>query len=817
LEASLRGIHAKLDRHAALGSDTSALTSTLHDLTARLDEAFLRPAVAAKIDLEPIEDLARRIESVRATVERATDFLPDAARLDAALAGMSAKLDRQAFSPADVQALTAVLQELATRIDEGSNRPIDTTPIERILQDFGDRPVSLDTTPIEAMLRDLGEKFAAVAIDTTPIERMLSRVDAKLDAVGRIPMDVRPLEQSLRDLHEKMDFREAPGFDPRLIEQAADLLAKRLEQRDGSGVDAEALVGQISEIHGRLDSLNLTSQSNATLEHTVAELLYELETTRKTLQSSASAPHAADPALGDLAELRAEQINSDRRVQARLAEVQNILEELVSRLGRIEDDPAQVEEDEPEPRRAVPAPFGLKPAPAGGAEPNDAALRSIPDRTPLPQSGERNFRGFAPRGTKPVDRTDIPLEPAQSAPPRKPERQPASAPPGKSSGINTHIAAARRAAQAALLESASKTREPLSSSILPRPRVGLRGSPLKQAQEFLVARRRPVLLGIAFLAIVTTLTVVGFRSGSHPQPVQKSELSAPIQTPAPAASTPQDRASSKPAANVDYSPVGTVAAARTPLPAAIRPPPADLVAALPAGVTGTLHDAATSGDTGAETELALRYLEGRTLPRDPKMAARWFEQAAVQGLPIAQYRLAALYEKGTGVTRDVQLARSWYLKAATAGNARAMHNLAVLDAEDAGAGKPDYAEAAQWFRRAAELGIRDSQFNLAVLLGRGLGVPQDLGQSWIWFTLASRQGDADAEKKRDEVAAKMDSKAMAAATAALTAMKMQSLDPTANEAPAPPGGWDAKAGSAQAARESAPAPVRAVAGYGAHG
>ena len=166
-----------------------------------------------------------------------------------------------------------------------------------------------------------------------------------------------------------------------------------------------------------------------------------------------------------------------------------------------------------------------------------------------------------------------------------------------------------------------------------------------------------------------------------------------------------------------------------------------MVAALPAGVSPTLRDAANAGDPGAETELALRYLEARGLPRDPKIAARWFEQAATQGLPIAQYRLGALYEKGTGVTRDIQLARSWYMKAANAGNARAMHNLAVLDAEDGGIGKPDYAEAAQWFRRAGELGVRDSQFNLGVLYGRGLGVPQDLEQSWLWFSLASRQGD----------------------------------------------------------------------------
>jgi len=170
--------------------------------------------------------------------------------------------------------------------------------------------------------------------------------------------------------------------------------------------------------------------------------------------------------------------------------------------------------------------------------------------------------------------------------------------------------------------------------------------------------------------------------------------------------------------------------------------------------------------------------------------------------------LATLYEKGIGVARDLPLAMSWYAKAANAGNARAMHNLAVINAEGAGGDKPDYAEAARWFRKAGQLGIRDSQFNLGILYARGLGVPQDLVQSWLWFSLAAQQGDADAAKKRDEVAAKMEVSALAAAAQALAGFKASTPSPTANEAPTPPGGWDAKVGAPQA-DSTPPAPARA--------
>ena len=70
--------------------------------------------------------------------------------------------------------------------------------------------------------------------------------------------------------------------------------------------------------------------------------------------------------------------------------------------------------------------------------------------------------------------------------------------------------------------------------------------------------------------------------------------------------------------------------------------------------------------------------------------------------------------------------------------------------------RPISPGAREWFARAAEYGIRDSQYNLAVLLARGLGGEQDLAESFKWFAIAAEQGDTDAAGKRDEVAARLD-------------------------------------------------------------
>ena len=149
-----------------------------------------------------------------------------------------------------------------------------------------------------------------------------------------------------------------------------------------------------------------------------------------------------------------------------------------------------------------------------------------------------------------------------------------------------------------------------------------------------------------------------------------------------------------------------------------------------------------------------------------------------------------LFERGLGVDRDLATARTWYERAAEAGNVRAMHNLAVLVAD--GGGKPDYAAAARWFRKAAEYGVRDSQYNLAILYARGMGGPQDLVQSYAWFSAAADQGDADAAKKRDDVAVRFDAKTLERAKALAASYRPKTPEPAANDVTPPPGGWQAQ-------------------------
>jgi localization factor PodJL len=217
----------------------------------------------------------------------------------------------------------------------------------------------------------------------------------------------------------------------------------------------------------------------------------------------------------------------------------------------------------------------------------------------------------------------------------------------------------------------------------------------------------------------------------------------------------------------------TVPASTVPLPASTAPtqlPPSGSgttvapAAAVtpPVGSDKDLLARAQTGDPAAQFALAALYAEDPSTKENLAQAAQWYEKAAAQGHAVAEYRLASLYEKGHGVAKDIERAKALYQRAAETGNIPAMHNLGVLAAEGSD-GKPNYTSAALWFSKAARYGVKDSQYNFAVLLARGLGVTKDLVRSYTWFAIVAATGDADAARKRDEVAARLTSSELSAA------------------------------------------------------
>ncbi len=176
-----------------------------------------------------------------------------------------------------------------------------------------------------------------------------------------------------------------------------------------------------------------------------------------------------------------------------------------------------------------------------------------------------------------------------------------------------------------------------------------------------------------------------------------------------------------------------------------------------------LENAARRGDREAQFRIGKRFLSDGDLEGGAVTAARWLARAASQGHIEALFMLASLYERGVGVSVDGDRAMALYRKAASAGHNRAMHNLGVMLSARGSA--QDYREAALWFYRASLAGLADSQYNLAILYERGLGLEQDLTRAYFWYRVAAHSGDKEATQQADRLKRTMPPEETAAAGA----------------------------------------------------
>ncbi|WP_293808858.1 hypothetical protein [uncultured Bosea sp.] len=728
-------------------------------------------------DMGEMRSLANAIDDVRGAVLSQRGQFPGAgllSSLGAQIDALSHKFDEVVTQKLDEANATRQSDYLVSRIDT----------LQQRIDMLAEQGPSAVTRQIEALSGRI-ESLAA----SSQLTRMVGD--------GAAAVDLNPIEQMLRHLAEKIDEAGAPG---------------------ANAESFDALERQISGIASRLDEASATRSAENGMERTLQDLVVHLRSMREeTAAERAAFVQAANTAasgkgIAELSSLvtglRDTHVSSDSQTRDALGAVHVSLETIMSRLANLE---AELQGERHPPTGTLAAAMRgddaiarAKPVPS-----RDGASLSVgaaaQDRFAAPAKEPARSEPALPASTA----FDIPLEPGSGRP--RPE---AAAGTGQDaqSVRQSLIAAARRSAKAAS-EAAATAPSPAAEPVAKSP---------GRLKEMLEKRKRPLLLGLAALIlamgtahlVTTSLRGDGSKTASNetrslvaPPAAQPEAPVAPAQAPAKDQSSAlfapsQEAPAQLAASNANATPERSLAPPAAPAAAEAAPATAPAAPAeqqtqtvtgigdLPAGFgSAGLRKAVQDGDARAVYELASKAADGPANQRDPKLALRLFERAAVAGLAPAQFRVGNMFEKGIGTQRDLGLARIWYQRAAERGNAKAMHNLAVLHAEGI-AGKPDYAMATEWFRRAAELGVRDSQYNLAVLLGRGLGAPTDLAQSFVWFSVAASQGDEDAGRKRDEVAQRLKPEDLAAAKGLAASWKPKTLDAAANEVTPPAKGWD---------------------------
>ena len=654
------------------------------------------------------------------------------------------------------------------------------------------------------------------------------------------------LEQRIGALADALAKRSQNGGQvPLGLEALVNSLTSKIEQLQmsrGDGVAAGHLEDRIVKLVERLDASDNRLGNLEAIERGLADLLIHIEDMRAQ-KGQGGVRNDADTLKHDLA-----------RTQDTLDKLTGTLSHVVDRLGIIEQGilgeqhEAPLELDQPLTMpvgrlaaRPVPIETVLAPPPAlppvrPAAAPVSAPAPAWPEpkRAPLPGKNRPLLNPDLP--------PDLPLEPGSGPPTMRGNlaariaaseaalgdaNPPAATAPAGKSGF---LSAARRAAQVALSQPTPPTPRAALWSDIEQPAEDAAPS----LREKLTRRVKSLLVSASVIAIVIGGLQIGatyFDLGQTPRSQLARDgglnVDAKVARDASADRTTNPAvAERRPEPPLPGSLPSSAALGITTQPAVPLDPqiPAAAFSSVPSlsggaalnngDITGSiskptgrgaapaienklpiaigglaLRSAADAGNAAAAYEVAVRFAEGRSVPANIEEAARWFGKAAREGIAPAQFRLGSLYEKGTGVKKDLAQARRLYTAAAAQGNAKAMHNLAVLYAEGV-EGKPDYTAATTWFQKAAARGVSDSQYNLGILCARGLGTEQNLTDSYKWFALAADQGDREAAKKRDEVAAKLDPKALAAAQQAVKTWTAEPQPEAATTVPAPEGGWD---------------------------
>ena len=137
--------------------------------------------------------------------------------------------------------------------------------------------------------------------------------------------------------------------------------------------------------------------------------------------------------------------------------------------------------------------------------------------------------------------------------------------------------------------------------------------------------------------------------------------------------------------------------------------------------------------------------------QDYSLAARWYREAAAQGVAAAQNNLGLMYSQGLGVPRDFRRAAELWKRAAEEDYSLAQYNLALAYFSGKGVSR-DERMAVVWFEKAARAGLPEAQYAMGQLLRVGKVTRRDEGQALTWYKLAAAQGHAEAAAQAESLA-----------------------------------------------------------------
>lgn len=160
------------------------------------------------------------------------------------------------------------------------------------------------------------------------------------------------------------------------------------------------------------------------------------------------------------------------------------------------------------------------------------------------------------------------------------------------------------------------------------------------------------------------------------------------------------------------------------------------------------------GDSDAQYEIGLCYLNGDGVDKDIPEGVKWVKKCANKtnytSHILACKKLAQIYTQGVGVSRDYEEARFWWEKLAKKNDSEGKLMLGLFYEYGIGVDK-DYRKSFSLYKsvkdhehRSTELVVR-AQSKCGYFLSMGYGAPKDSGAARMWLEMAAKKGDYEAQ------------------------------------------------------------------------
>ncbi len=292
LNSRVENLRELLERQAALAPAAQKIEAAIAEIVRKLD----RPAAPPRLDLRPLEELSRQVDSLKVAMAQPSASASTLAKLEAAIGEVGRKLDVATAEPRSFGELASQVENLKLAVEQQTDAIAQAAALEAQIAEIGrklDRPPQglADQMTIKSTLQALSARV------DDGFRRIVETARAPTE--GAIEMELfDEMARGLTDLRAVVDRQSEFSENASRLETAIADLASRIETNAHTGVAPAALQETLQALLGRLQEGAFPTAANGA----IGDLIDRIERMR---ESSTDTPRHLATLAGELQNIRA--------------------------------------------------------------------------------------------------------------------------------------------------------------------------------------------------------------------------------------------------------------------------------------------------------------------------------------------------------------------------------------------------------------------------------------------------------------------------------------------------------------------------------